>query len=108
MAEPLDNTSSFGDRIRAIMASGRTKEVSPLDASHLRDAALDRKLKKQYARGFIYILIGQLFLMNTIFALAGCKILNYEPWTLDIFMSGTLAEVFGVVVIITKNLFPRK
>ena len=95
-------------QIRAKIANDETTNVHPLLQSELDDHEQDRKLKRSYARWFIRILIGQLVAMNVVFILAGCNKLHYEQWTLDLFMSGTLAEVFGVVVIITKNLFPKK
>jgi hypothetical protein len=94
-------------QIQALLHDNSATDVDPLTRSHLADKEQHRTLKGKYARTFIWILIGQLFAMNVIFLLAGLGALHYERWTLDMFMSGTLAEVFGVVVIITRNLFPR-
>lgn len=69
----------------------------------------DITLKLVYAIGFILILIGQLYFMNYIFYLVGIGGLEYKgPDDLKIFMSGTLAEVFGVVFVITRYLFSKK
>jgi hypothetical protein len=45
--------------------------------------------------------------MNLVFIGAGLKWIEYSQWQLDLYMTGTLLEVFGIVLIITKNLFPN-
>lgn len=95
--------------LRAIEARlPNATEVDPLTQSQLDDAALNRQLKERHAKAFARILIGQLIAMNFIFFATGLGWLHYERWTLDLFMSGTLAEIFGVVLVITKNLFPTQ
>ena len=36
-----------------------------------------------------------------------CNVMKFDAVTLQIFMGGTLAEVFGIVFVITKYLFSR-
>ena len=50
----------------------------------------------------------QLAVMNAVIVLVGAHVLFYQYWTLDLYMSGTLLEVFGIVLVITKFLFPKK
>ena len=71
----------------------------------VEDARADRELKKSYAKWFIYILIGQWLIMNIAFFLVGFGWLTFDQWSLNLYMGGTLAEVFGVILVITKNLF---
>jgi hypothetical protein len=98
------------EEVNAAGSKGKSLEnLDPEVESNLRDKAQDRTLRRMYAVWFVWILIVQLALMNAVFVLVGRPgWLRYDNVTLDIFVSGTLAEVFGIVVIITKNLFPRK
>ena len=85
--------------------------ATPVDAltqEQIHDLQQDRGLKKLYAKWFIGILIGQLVAMNVVLVAAGLGYLAYKEWILDLYMGGTLLEVFGVVLVITKNLFPQK
>lgn len=86
----------------------KTTPTDPLITERVEDSKADRELKKYYASWFIKILIGQLVVMNIVFFSVGFKWLAFEQWTLNLYMSGTLAEVFGVILVVTKNLFPTK
>lgn len=72
------------------------------------DKVADTKLRKLYAKFFIGILIGQLLLMNLVFIGVGVGCLGFEEYALHLYMGGTLAEVFGVVFVITKYLFSKR
>lgn len=80
--------------------------LHPLEREKIKNAEQDRGLKGKLAHCFLWILIGQLVIMNIIFACTGIGWLSYDQWTLDLYMTGTLAQVFGVVLVMTKNLFP--
>lgn len=85
------------------------EHLDPLTAAKVDDQRTDTGLKKLYATWFIGILIGQLFLMNSIFVAVGANWLEFkEPTHLNLFMGGTLAEVFGVVLVITRYLFSKR
>jgi hypothetical protein len=84
----------------------KANQLDPLTNEQVENSKQDRNLKKRYANGFIWILSVQLIVMNLVFIAAGVGWLKFEQWTLDIYMTGTLAEVFGLVLVITKNLFP--
>lgn len=74
-----------------------------------KDKALDRELKEYYAKILITILIGQLVVMNIVFILTGIGLLKFSKWILELYMGGmggTLAEVFGVILVITQHHFP--
>ena len=70
-----------------------------------KDLKTDTKLKKMFARWFIGILIGQLLVMNGIFVLIGAKLLHFSDFVINLFMGGTLAEVFGIVLVMARYLF---
>jgi len=85
------------------------KKLDDMEQAAVDDRKTDTKLKKIYAYWFIAILIGQLLLMNLLFAAVGLKWLDFEDAShLNLFMGGTLTEVFGVVFVITRYLFSRK
>ena len=98
--------------VRASLQESSANELTKLDEMQqaaVDDRRTDTKLKKIYAYWFVGILIGQLLLMNIVFAAVGLKWLEFnEASHLNLFMGGTLTEVFGVVFVITRYLFSRK
>lgn len=72
------------------------------------DLRADTSLKKFYAKRFIWILTGQLAVMNVVFFFVGFKWMAFSDVALNIYMAGTLAEVFGVALVITRYLFPKR
>lgn len=46
--------------------------------------------------------------MNLAFTAVGLKWMGFERYELELYLAGTLAEVFGIVLVITKNLFPQR
>ena len=112
MSDSSNNTqdkAAAATLIKGLLAKKeKVSEVDPLTNETLEDLRQDRTLKKTYANWFIWILIGQLVVMNVVFILSGSSVLKFEKWQLDLYMGGTLLEVFGIVTVITKNLFPQK
>ncbi|WP_321359577.1 hypothetical protein [Pseudomonas extremaustralis] len=104
-------------RVREILNSRKTpsqpqlateiNRLDPLKRADLDDRNSDRNLKELYAKWFIGILIGQLLLMNAVIVGNGVGCLKLEESVLKLYMSGTLLEIFGVVLVITKYLFKR-
>lgn len=86
----------------------KTTPASPLEGERVKDSEQDRDLKRKYAHQFMWVLIVQLFIMNVIFIVDGTGMLRFDIWTLNLYTGGTLAEVFGIVLVITKNLFPSR
>ena len=84
------------------------ENIDPYIEENKNDKRVDTHLKRMYAYWFIGILIGQLLCMNGIVVSVGLGWLKISDATLDIFMGGTLAEVFGVVFVITRYLFSKK
>jgi amino acid permease len=70
--------------------------------------AQERELQLKYGRWFLIIVAIQLCVMNIIVILIGLKVLSIDNATVRVFVSGTLLQIFGVVYIISKHLFPRK
>ena len=82
--------------------------LNPVEQADLDDKKTDTSLKKLYAYWFIGILIGQLVILNAVFVCIGIGLLKYSDFVINLFLGGTLLEVFGVVLVITKYLFSRK
>lgn len=89
------------------------KEVSQLDPERQRlnnvDYEAEIKLKKSYGKWFLVILACQLLIMNSVFIAVGLSKLTFkDDLTLQLYMGGTMTEVFGLVLVVTKYLFKRK
>lgn len=111
MAEASRDYQAAQKNIHEILESdsSRLQEEDFLRVEDVEDRRSDRGLKESYARWFIAILIGQLVAMNVIFVLVGVEKLAFaDEWVLRLFMSGTLAEVFGVIYVIAKYLFRER
>ena len=102
---PLGFTEELSGIIKSLDNPQQTKASDPLLEQRVENLQSDRGLKRRYANWFIGILIGQLLLMNLCFFAVGLGWLEFSEWSLNLFMGGTLAEVFGVILVITKNLF---
>lgn len=91
-----------------------TKDIVSLDPAveraraHTADLKQDTSLKRLYANWFVGILAGQLLVMNCVFVAVGIGCLKFSEPVLQMYMAGTLAEVFGVVYVITRYLFSKK
>ncbi len=114
MPEP-SSPVDFSDLLSKVHASLQSPQaeskdsLDPFQKVELEEWTLEIDLKKKYADWFIGILIVQLLIMNVVFILTGANVLTWiDPWYLRLYMSGTLAEVFGVVFVITRYLFSRR
>lgn len=109
---PTQDPANFVSAIRAALRSPEANEIKKLDPmteARVNDQKTDTELKKLYAKWFIIILAAQLLAMDGIFIAVGLDLLKLqEPTHLNLFMGGTLAEVFGVVFVITRYLFSKR
>ena len=101
-----DRQGFLKEILRSLQDPAKTTPVHPLIDQKVKDFEQDRGLKKKYAHWFVWILIGQLVVMNVVFICVGLGWLKFPGWSLNLYTGGTLAEVFGIVLVITKNLFP--
>ncbi|WP_052121837.1 hypothetical protein [Gallibacterium genomosp. 2] len=72
------------------------------------DKENDITLKSHYAYLLIGVMIIQLFVMNGVFIGVGAGELKYDNYVLHLYITGTLLELFGLVLVITKYLFKNK
>lgn len=111
--QPTTSLEEVAKRLRLVLENKNEvhelEKLDPLTEAKVHDQKTDTGLKKLYAYWFIGILIGQLLIMNGIFIATGRSWLHFQdPTHLNLFMGGTLAEVFGVVLVITRYLFSKK
>ncbi|MFZ7342908.1 hypothetical protein [Avibacterium volantium] len=72
------------------------------------DKENDITLKSHYAYWLISVMIIQLIVMNRVFIDVGAGELKYDNYVLHLYITGTLLELFGLVLVITKYLFKNK
>lgn len=73
------------------------------------DRAQLRYLRAYYAAAWLLIAFVQLVVMDVAFWRIGLHELEFhEEWTVRIFLGGTLTDVLGIVLIITRYLFHEK
>ncbi|MGF1512650.1 MAG: hypothetical protein ACFB5Z_02995 [Elainellaceae cyanobacterium] len=108
-AAGLGSTQEAIDLVKAQVAtSPKTKPADPLTTELLEDRRSDRQLRQRYATWFMWILVSQLLVMNAVFILLGLGKLEYRNrWIVEVYIGATVAEVFGVVLVITRGLFPE-
>jgi hypothetical protein len=106
--QPFDSKQLIQQIKQSLATSDKTQKTNPLIKQDINDRISDRVLKRAYAFRFIWILVAQLVVMNFIFIGTGLGWFNFNEWALNLYMTGTLAEVFGVVMVITKNLFSSR
>ena len=109
---PLPAIAELKAQIEKALTSPESEvktSLDPLKQAQVNDLIANTELKKFYAKWFLVILAVQLLIMNLVFLGVGRDCLTYKDgWDLKIYMSGTLAEVFGVILVITRYLFYRK
>lgn len=74
-------------------------------ALHNQGLADDLRLKRKYGNWAIGLLAAQLLVMNTVFIGVGLKCLEFSEYALHLYLGGTLLEVFGIVLVVTRYLF---
>ena len=65
----------------------------------------DKSLKKNYAKSLMRILFLQLIAVNIIFVFYGLGLLSYPESAFNIFITGSLIEIIGLVTVAVKYLF---
>ena len=71
------------------------------------DKQNDITLKSHYAYWLIGIMVIQLIVMNRVFLDVGSGLLKYDNYVLHLYITVTLLELFGLVLVITKYLFKK-
>ena len=84
----------------------------PLQDEDVADRKLDRELRARYAKWALAGAGTQLAIMNAaVIAYGTVTLLRgqiIDVWSVRAYLLATLAQVFGVVLVIAKYLFPRQ
>jgi hypothetical protein len=114
-----DTSSQFtADLERQVVATAKSgagrevEELLPAPLRHLpeQDHRQDIDLKRLYAKGLLLLLGGQMILADTVFvvyAWAG-KQWNLAPEVINVWLGATVVQLIGVVLVVTRYLFPRR
>ena len=78
-----------------------------LQDEYLQSMQDHRKLKKGYAIALLVLLFFQTFAVYGIAILQGIHAIFLAGYELEMIISGTLAQVAGLLYLIVKNLFPQ-
>lgn len=107
-----EGRSESQDTLPALSSTTAARQVEALDPERRKldnkDFEAEIDLKKTYGICFLIILACQLLIMNGVFIFDGIGLLKFKDLTLQLYMGGTLTEVFGLVLVVTKYLFKRK
>jgi hypothetical protein len=82
----------------------------PYEQPRVRDLEQDIELKKTYARTLLTAMLLQLAIADAVFvtyAWAGAH-WRLTATVINVWLVGTLVEVIGVVLVVTRYLFPRR
>lgn len=93
----------------AVPARELTK-LPPEDRLHRQDLAQDIQLKRQYAKWLLGAMLGQMLFANVVFVLYAWLGRDWvlSPSVINVWLGATLAEVVGIVLVVTRYLFPRR
>lgn len=64
-------------------------------------------LRTKYANKLFYLLIGEVAAIFILVFLVGLEWLKIDEWVLNILITGVMAQTFGLVRTIVKNLFSK-
>lgn len=85
------------------------REERRKDAAHgqtLLDQETDRSLRKSVAFWIVWLLAGQLAVVHIgLVSLACCGNITIDATTIQFWITGTVLETFGIVLVIAKYLF---
>jgi hypothetical protein len=112
--DPLGVQAAAEASVRQILQSGEERESAemPDGLRFLREKELeqDRVLKLSYATWLRRSLAAQLLVADGVFivyAWAG-KNWNLEPLVINIWLAATVVQVVGIVLVVTRHLFPQR
>ncbi len=91
----------------AIIRRVQSTPQETLAIQEIKERETDRELKKMYAKRWFWVVVVQLAFVNLAFVyfLVWCQL---DVNTVRVFLGAVLAESFGIVLVITRSLFPRK
>jgi hypothetical protein len=99
---------------KTVLAEGRVRPSAELPDSlrfsHEKELKQDRELKLSYATWLRRLLAAQVAVADAVFivyAWAG-KHWHLDPAVIDVWLGATVVQVVGVVLVVTRHLFPQR
>jgi hypothetical protein len=65
----------------------------------------DRRMREQYARWLMLAMAAQAFIINVVYVLMGCGVLNFEAWTARTFIMAVFGEIAALMLLVVKYLY---
>lgn len=103
-------TDSERDKLRAAIKEALTSPAPPfsdLVEQEVKDKKAERKLRERFANDWFWVAIVQLIVVNLVF-IAWAYYRGMDVWTLRAFLGATILEVFGILWVVTRYLFPKR
>jgi hypothetical protein len=84
--------------------------IDRLDETRAEDYAQDVRLKGKYAGWFLWVMLAQLGIADLGFFLYAWMGVawNVTPRVIEFWLSATVIEIVGIVLVVTRYLFPRR
>lgn len=75
--------------------------------NHLENKDLNNniELRTWYGRGFFWLLVTELVVLNGFFLARGLGCLQFNSVDFNVYVGGTLLQTFGVILVIARGLF---
>lgn len=116
LSSPEAEEDQAAAEIRAMLRSseaggGEAKPIDRLpDPIAAADQAQDVQLKQTYARWLLWVMVGQLMLADVVFVLYAELGRDWDlpPGVIGGWLAATFGEVVGIVLVVTRYLFPRR
>lgn len=113
--DPHEAARAEVDAVLNSLGTGASKgqeleELEPTAALHHQDLQQDISLKRMYANRLLWLLMAQLVVADAVFityAWAGVQ-WKLSAAVIDVWLGATLVEVVGIVLVVTRYLFPRR
>jgi hypothetical protein len=109
---------SSPDEVKNLAREARAGEVPPTEAQPIlsldglaaRDRSQDIGLKLLYGWGLLVIMVIQIGLADWVFIRYAQRGVdwNISPTVMEFWLSATVVETIGIVLIVTKYLFPSR
>jgi hypothetical protein len=88
---------------------GEAAKVAPLNHLDARNLEQDLSLKRKYADWLLWMMVGQLTIADLGFGIYGfANDWDIEPSVIQVWLGATVVEVIGIVLVVTRYLFPRR
>jgi hypothetical protein len=114
MPEPPNAAEVAARAAREVLDAGEVRASAELPHGlrflHEKELEQDRQLKLSYATWLRRLLAGQLAVADIVFVVYAWvgRRWKLEPIVIDIWLGATVVQVVGIVLVVTRHLFPQR